>query len=121
MCPKLWQVARAMVSDMGASLSSSDKAKTSLNMVVSYELHDFISSEMAKFVSALSSAEDQSTAISTQGLSRSRISLNIKPVTDTTIKTVSLRSTWEWAPMRLMSIPHNRLHDGTTRCQRNAR
>ncbi|GMI67231.1 hexokinase-like 3 [Hibiscus trionum] len=141
--PKLWQVANAMVSDMGASLSSSDEAETSLNMVVSYvnplptgihkkgmyygvtmrqtsflmvcgwlagkfepicdlrvenvsippnvmvgtseELHDFIASEIAKFVSAhpehqdetpespendkklgftLSSAEDRSTAIS---------------------------------------------------------
>ncbi|KAE8694056.1 putative hexokinase-like 2 protein [Hibiscus syriacus] len=34
--PKLWQVANAMASDMAASLSSSDEAKTSLNMVVSY-------------------------------------------------------------------------------------
>ncbi|TYH99329.1 hypothetical protein ES332_A11G058900v1 [Gossypium tomentosum] len=34
--PKLWQVANAMVSDMGASLSSSDEATSSLNMFVSY-------------------------------------------------------------------------------------
>ncbi|KAH1079991.1 hypothetical protein J1N35_019752 [Gossypium stocksii] len=34
--PKLWQVANAMVADMGASLSSSDEATSSLNMFVSY-------------------------------------------------------------------------------------
>ncbi|KAB2055718.1 hypothetical protein ES319_A11G055900v1 [Gossypium barbadense] len=34
--PKLWQVANAMVCDMGASLSSSDEATSSLNMFVSY-------------------------------------------------------------------------------------
>ncbi|XWS45077.1 hypothetical protein CRYUN_Cryun15aG0105700 [Craigia yunnanensis] len=34
--PKLWQVANAMVSDMEASLSSSDEATSSLNMLVSY-------------------------------------------------------------------------------------
>ncbi|XP_022773908.1 probable hexokinase-like 2 protein [Durio zibethinus] len=34
--PKLWQVANAMVSDMEASLSSSDEAPSSLNMLVSY-------------------------------------------------------------------------------------
>lgn len=34
--PKLWQVANAMVSDMEASLSSSDEATNSLNMLVSY-------------------------------------------------------------------------------------
>ncbi|XVF15352.1 hypothetical protein REPUB_Repub09cG0144700 [Reevesia pubescens] len=33
---KLWQVANAMVSDMEASLSSSDEAISSLNMLVSY-------------------------------------------------------------------------------------
>ncbi|XWS29643.1 hypothetical protein CRYUN_Cryun24cG0047100 [Craigia yunnanensis] len=34
--PKLWQVANAMVSDMEASLSSSDEATSSLNMLVSH-------------------------------------------------------------------------------------
>ncbi|XVE82995.1 hypothetical protein DITRI_Ditri16bG0050800 [Diplodiscus trichospermus] len=34
--PKLWKVANAMVSDMEASLSSSDEATSSLDMLVSY-------------------------------------------------------------------------------------
>ncbi|XVF59180.1 hypothetical protein PTKIN_Ptkin07bG0254700 [Pterospermum kingtungense] len=34
--PKLWQVANAMVADMEASLSSSDEAANTLNMLVSY-------------------------------------------------------------------------------------